>query len=1396
MYKLFNNRSFIKKSFKIMFIFSCLLLSGCKNFFNGEDFILELEHTIDYKNQPYASITISSSSDYTNQIIPAAQLYDDKYKVSDSFNLSISVKDNYQFVCWKAEPEASVSFDNIYSLETVVTVLSAEEPITISPVCLIRPTVSFEPENRSDGVPKNTSIVINFSRPMEISEEDLNSIKIYSGLEDISVNFQYPPIVNEEKTQIIFVANREQLIDVNTETKVVTVTVPKSFYYLYGEKKITLQDDYSYSYRVNSTTVDKATINVTTISGGEINYVGKQTYSLDDELTLSFTPVSTYDFAGWMITDAAGKEIEDIDCILHIEPSLDKTTITVKVLTGYDKSEIQIFPVCNVKGQLTINFTTDTGSIKPSDRKECYKDEEFELSYTEENSGYAFSKWIVYDSITKQPVTDAIEIKKEDSPTTTVKVLKDSGNITIKPECIQRPEIKFFIPADGKEGLVRNTSIRILFTQPMDETTLKDRNLIRVTQGVLRTTSEQIAIDETDVRDILDYTTNSDNSLLSINLQDGKLFQTNAYVYVYISKNVKNSDGVSINQDLQYQFQVSETIDGLAPIINEIYVGIGDVTEEDSGEKLKSKYDYFDVINYKTADQSYDRYIQNNLTIIDAAYVKYKPTNAPDKKIDVLYYPISTQKLNFYIQADDLIGYGESKSGNVFETDVATIGYRITQVLEINENGSHIGPVNNPFTYENTFSYSGDGGQLNGKSNVFSTEEITNGTTFTLDLDDLGGSGIKAPDGILRIDIWANDKNGNNGLDEKYWYKHGNGYRTIFIARETVAPKISNPIWHKHFYDSKIEAGIKNGVQNDSYIKMNLTETLSGLATIDIELKNSQEQLIPRANDDDVKLYTSTSFTPEFEYKKNTGTSTSISMELNNKRKSNGSELGILRDTFSNDLFITGLIDDDISEGEYSLKITIKDAAGNASVIDSPIFVDRVAPVLTDDDDGACNPFVAEYTFSDGNNTENIYPRVNNHGITSASFWDTTPIPNGDGIETRWFYTNAWNSKNIWGLNLKQKFTKSNISQTAPAYILHQKNSDTTLSDQEIQKITRDSIIANPTEKIEITSGTTFEKYFDVGTHSIVLMNDSGDVSKACTFVVVKDDKGPEMVTNENRSLKYLITLDCPNLYTIKNSHHEYWYRHTSPTETEPYMDWYPYDDCYYVDNTKITNMYARNIWIVCKESEIINNNIIVRLSGSGRKNEHRTIYNNNDFVLANHPNDGEYWKDSKPSRTSSGIAQYYICRVFYTWRNEKNDYAYFLSVFPPETNVKDRFMKDIYHLGDKSMFYYIRSEGVPENKRVYDESYTDNPQYFDTWQEYTPGSDITIPIFKDYGFEPVKISKNENETTYKYWMPPINLCFKDNCGNIDYTLCTHPTWEDYTSFAFRIDVTDYVPNN
>ena len=320
---------------------------------SGADLLDELENQIDYANLPYAKVTISASSDYTKQITPVAGLYDKKYKNQDQINLAFLQKADYQFISWNTEPQNAVSFENIYSPETIAVIENSDSPITISPVCVIRPTVSFEPENRSDGVAKNTPVIITFSQPMDISQQDLERIKISSGLENLTYNFQ-PPVLSEDKTKVTFLPDRTNLISLASGTKVLTVTVPQDFYYVYQNKNIELQDTITYSYRINSQTSDKATISIkASEKEGQISYSGSKTYYLDDEMNVKFTPDSSYILQGWKIEDTDGKEISET--VLQTEISEDLQSISVKVVSGYDK-EIQIQPVCTVKGKLTVNF--------------------------------------------------------------------------------------------------------------------------------------------------------------------------------------------------------------------------------------------------------------------------------------------------------------------------------------------------------------------------------------------------------------------------------------------------------------------------------------------------------------------------------------------------------------------------------------------------------------------------------------------------------------------------------------------------------------------------------------------------------------------------------------------------------------------------------------------------------------------------------------------------------------------------------------------------------------------------------------------------------------------------------------------------------------------------------
>lgn len=539
----------------ICFFLLCLILSSCKNFLSGSDLLDELEKQIDYTNLPYANVTINASTDFTKQITPTAGLYDEKYKIKDKINLNFLPKNDYQFISWNVNPQNAVSFDDIYSTETTATIQNADTPLTITPDCIIRPTVSFEPENRSDGVPKNTSIVITFSQAMDISQEDLDRIKITSGLENLTYNFQ-PPVLSEDKKRITFLADRTNLISLASGTKVLMVTIPQDFYYIYQNKNIELQDTITYSYRINSQTSDKAVISIKASElEGTISYSGSKTYYLDDEVKVKFIPDdSTYILQGWKIVDTEGNEISET--VLQKEISEDLQTISVKILTGYDK-EIQIQPVCTVKGKLTVNFTKADGfgEISPTEKREYNQKDEFNISYTEGNSNYDFLYWTVFDSITQKP-TDAVILEEENAPITKVTVIKDTQNITIQPVCVIRPTVTIE-PEMRSDGVAKNTPIVITFSKPMNITT-EDLTKIKITSG-LEDLSVNFEYPPTVSEDKSKITFIADRNQL-INLTSGTKLITvtvpQSFHYLY------ESNQITLKDDFTYSYRINnQTLD-------------------------------------------------------------------------------------------------------------------------------------------------------------------------------------------------------------------------------------------------------------------------------------------------------------------------------------------------------------------------------------------------------------------------------------------------------------------------------------------------------------------------------------------------------------------------------------------------------------------------------------------------------------------------------------------------------------------------------------------------------------------------------------------------------------------------------------------------------------------
>lgn len=481
-------KTFFKVVLPILFIL-CGGITGCDNFFNGELLKESLDSAIEYANASYADITINSLNASTEYISPATGNYNNKYKKTDKFDLSFIPTSKYQFAKWVVSPEESISFTDASALKTTAEVMNINSAIKIEPLVYERATVSVSPENVIEN-PRNSAILITFSKPLSISDEDLKRIEIT--IDDISVlgNFNAPTI-NEARNKITFVPKRDNFIEVTSGVKIVKVHVPGDFYYLKDDSRVFLQDDYVYSFKINSTTETSAEISVSCpASAGDISYSGTKVYYLDNEFSVSVTPNEAYLLKGWSVKFSDGTLVDEN--ILEMVTAEDGRKLKVKVLTGTTKP-ISITPNLVERGSLIVNFTTANGITVPSEQKKYYVGDTFSISYREVGD-FSFTGWesktslgLAADSAqTVKTGTENIDgqdvdvyatiepyisfVNKSDYETQCT-VLQGNESITIIATCGERPSITGFSP-EALSGVNRDSKITVLFSQSMSESSI------------------------------------------------------------------------------------------------------------------------------------------------------------------------------------------------------------------------------------------------------------------------------------------------------------------------------------------------------------------------------------------------------------------------------------------------------------------------------------------------------------------------------------------------------------------------------------------------------------------------------------------------------------------------------------------------------------------------------------------------------------------------------------------------------------------------------------------------------------------------------------------------------------------------------------------------------------
>lgn len=451
--------------FSLVTLFTALLFvfTSCENFLNSEEVKDTLVKAIEYANSQYADVTINSLVPATDIIVPAIGNYNNKYKKTDKIDLKFEVSSNYQFVKWIANPANAIIFDDEYELKTTAIVDNIDSPIVIEPLVYERPTITVVPNNVVEN-PKNSTIVISFSHPIELTNEDLKKIDIT--IDELSILDNYlAPRINDERTTVTFVPKRDNYIPLQSGVKIVKVFVPGSFGYTENKVEITVGKDFFYAFKINAKTETSVEITVNCLSyKGDLSFTGTKTYYLDNEFSVKCTPKAGYVLTGWGAVYEDNSIVEEN--ILEVTTSEDGTEAFVKVLTGSERP-ISFVPILEELGAVEVNFATTHGYTTPADKHTYYVNEEFTISYREER-GFAFTNWQVEDD-KGNIVDDVLEISNPEAAETTCKVLKEFRGLKLVAKNSSRPKIIDISPTFKSSGDYRDSRITILFGEKMSE---------------------------------------------------------------------------------------------------------------------------------------------------------------------------------------------------------------------------------------------------------------------------------------------------------------------------------------------------------------------------------------------------------------------------------------------------------------------------------------------------------------------------------------------------------------------------------------------------------------------------------------------------------------------------------------------------------------------------------------------------------------------------------------------------------------------------------------------------------------------------------------------------------------------------------------------------------------
>lgn len=324
-------------------ILSIISLNSCKNFFQGQEVLQELNSMIEEANTPVVSVKIYARSveggGTEGTTIPSGIT---DIKVNKAFEVSFTENAGYEFVRWEASfvdtglcADSFVRIESPTSKKTKITILKQVSDIWIYPVCNKRPLVmSNSPIYVDGGNPRDSSIVVVFDKTIS-KDNDFSELEINCNGSSILGCFD-TPVVNENILTIP--ALHTSLIDVpQGSVKNISVKFPGTIYYMNdSNEKVSLGSELKWEYNINNTTINKTEITCSVSSEkGTVTPTNTNKYNLQETFNLSYKPNDNYYFNGWNIVDSKGNDVSSTvlqvsDYVYNAVTQAYESSITVK----------------------------------------------------------------------------------------------------------------------------------------------------------------------------------------------------------------------------------------------------------------------------------------------------------------------------------------------------------------------------------------------------------------------------------------------------------------------------------------------------------------------------------------------------------------------------------------------------------------------------------------------------------------------------------------------------------------------------------------------------------------------------------------------------------------------------------------------------------------------------------------------------------------------------------------------------------------------------------------------------------------------------------------------------------------------------------------------------------